>query len=555
MAEVRKTDGQFTRSPIHQFLIKLGAAMHPSPEGPTLFVPRTRSASILERATTGFPPDLLNRAASRFQVLVWLYAFTFFMAAFFRALILPSQRAILFADLVNWLPGAISITMAISIALIIRLARLRPPAVTVLALVFEVVSSYGIAAAEFLQPGGLNAGQSWVGLSWVSVWVLLFNVVVPTAPRYAVIAAIASVTSVPAMVLLSISTFAPASPPNGAMIFWAFVFPNALVVIMAYVGARVVYSLGTEVARARDLGSYRLENRLGAGGMGEVWKASHRLLARPAAIKLIRSSAAGNGGAISDDQRRRFEREAQAIAQLRSPHTVTLFDFGIADEGSFYYVMELLDGVDADALVKRFGPIPSERVVHILRQICHSLSEAESRGLVHRDIKPANIFLCRYGEDYDFVKVLDFGLVKASHEPSSDTQTAITLHNVIQGTPAFIAPEQALGGEDVDGRADIYSTGCVAYWLLTGELVFTADTTMKTLLAHAQTPPQPPSARTTVPISPDLEALVLTCLAKDREHRPRSARDLLQRLDAVSLQHPWTDERARDWWTTHIPGA
>ena len=191
--------------------------------------------------------------------------------------------------------------------------------------------------------------------------------------------------------------------------------------------------------------------------------------------------------------RRRFEREAQVIAQLRSPHTVTLFDFGVAEEGSFYYVMELLDGVDTDTLIRRFGPIPAERVVHILRQMCHSLSEAESCGLVHRDIKPANIFLCRYGEDHDFVKVLDFGIAKVAHETSSETQTAITIPNVIQGTPAFIAPEQALGGTDVDARADIYSTGCVAYWLLTGQLVFTADTPMKLLLAHAHTPPEPPS--------------------------------------------------------------
>ena len=251
--------------------------------------------------------------------------------------------------------------------------------------------------------------------------------------------------------------------------------------------------------------------------------------------------------------RRRFEREAQVIAQLRSPHTVTLFDFGVAEEGSFYYVMELLDGVDTDTLIKRFGPIPAERVVHILRQMCHSLSEAESCGLVHRDIKPANIFLCRYGEDHDFVKVLDFGIAKAVHETSSEAQTAITIPNVIHGTPAFIAPEQALGGADVDTRADIYSTGCVAYWLLTGQLVFTADTAMKLLLAHAHTPPEPPSSRTEIPIPPDLDALVLSCLAKDREHRPKSARDLLQRLDAVALQQPWTDARAREWWKVHLP--
>jgi serine/threonine protein kinase len=356
------------------------------------------------------------------------------------------------------------------------------------------------------------------------------------------------------MVLLSIATFPVTPPLTGSMIFWAFVFPYALVVIVTYVGARVIYSLGTEVARARELGSYRLEHRLGEGGMGEVWKASHRLLARPAAIKLIRASAEGQAAGISDDMRRRFEREAQVIAQLRSPHTVTLFDFGVADNGAFYYVMELLEGVDADAFIKRFGAIPAERVVHILRQICHSLSEAESRGLVHRDIKPANIFLCRYGEDYDFVKVLDFGLAKAVSGTTSDTRTAITIQNVIQGTPAFIAPEQVLGGDDVDGRADIYSTGCVAYWLLTGQLVFSSDSTMKTLLAHAQSLPEPPSARTTLPIPPELEAVVLSCLAKDREHRPRSARDLLQHLDAITLESPWTDARAREWWMTHLPG-
>jgi serine/threonine-protein kinase len=251
--------------------------------------------------------------------------------------------------------------------------------------------------------------------------------------------------------------------------------------------------------------------------------------------------------------RRRFEREAQVIAQLRSPHTVTLFDYGVTEEGACYYAMELLDGIDAETLIKRFGPIPAERVVQILRQMCHSLSEAESRGLVHRDIKPANIFLCRYGEDHDFVKILDFGIAKAVQEPSSETQAALTIPNVIHGTPAFIAPEQALGATDVDARADIYSTGCVAYWLLTGQQVFTADTAMKLLLAHAHTPPELPSSRVTLPIPPDLDALVLSCLAKDREQRPKSAQDLLHRLDAIALTQPWTDARARQWWSEHLP--
>jgi eukaryotic-like serine/threonine-protein kinase len=532
----------------------LRPAIRPSTHAQTLFVTKPGGTSILERATTGLPPDLLNRTASRLQALAWLYAFTFFMAGFVPRLLVPDDRRILFENAISWVPGVISITVAVSVALTIRLARLRPAAVTVLALVFEVISSYGIAAAEFLDPVGLDVGEGWMGLSWVAEWVLLFNVVVPTVPRYVAIAALASVTAVPAMVLLSIALFPPDPPLNGLQIFFGFGFPYMLVVIMAYVGARVVYTLNAEITRARELGSYRLEERLGQGGMGEVWKASHRLLARSAAVKLIRPSTPGHPAGISDDTRRRFEREAQVIAQLRSPHTVTLFDFGVADDGSFYYVMELLDGVDADALIRRFGPIPAERVLYLLRQMCHSLSEAESCGLVHRDIKPANIFLCRYGEDHDFVKVLDFGIAKATPDTSLDEQTpAATIPNVVHGTPAFIAPEQALGGADVDVRADIYSTGCVAYWLLTGQPVFTADTAMKLLLAHAHTAPEPPSSRTEIPIPQDLDALVLSCLAKDREQRPQSARDLLGRLDAIALQRPWTEARAREWWTKHLP--
>jgi len=520
-------------------------------DGPTLFVPKHRSTSIGDRATTGLPPDLLNRAASRLQILAWLYAFIFFMADFFPVFLFPAERKLLFMHSINWVPGVASIAVAISVALALRMGSHRPATVTMLALLFEVVTSYGIAAAEFLQPTGLNVGPPWIGLSWVAVWMLLFNVVVPTVPRYAVFAALASVTSVPVMVLVSISVFPPVRQPDGLMLFFSFGFPYLLVVIMAYVGARIVYTLGTEVSRARELGSYQLEERLGEGGMGEVWKASHRLLARPAAIKLIRPSLA-NAAGTSDDIRRRFEREAQVISRLRSPHTVTLFDFGLSDEGAFYYVMELLDGVDTDRLVKRFGPIPAERVVHILKRMCHSLSEADSCGLVHRDIKPANIFLCRYGEDHDFVKVLDFGIAKAVQDAPADAPTAITMGNIIQGTPAFIAPEQAMGME-VDSRADIYSAGCVAYWLLTGELVFTGDTAMRLLLAHAQTPPMPPSTKTELPIPPALDALVMMCLAKNRDDRPKSPRDLLRRLDALELDKPWNESRARDWWNVHLP--
>lgn len=275
------------------------------------------------------------------------------------------------------------------------------------------------------------------------------------------------------------------------------------------------------------------------------------MLTRPAAIKLIRPSAGDGRDGVSEAAVRRFEREAQVIARLRSPHTVELFDFGIAADGAFYYVMELLDGLDADSLLRRFGPIPPERAIYLLRQVCHSLSEAQSCGLVHRDIKPANIFLCRYGEEYDFVKVLDFGIVGAVRDPTN-TSLVHTREDAVRGTPAFIAPEQAMG-TDVDGRADIYATGCVAYWLLTGQFVFTADTPMGLLLKHAQTPPPPPSARTELPIPPALDDLVLSCLAKDPAKRPQFARELSRRLAEVEGASTWTQDRARDWWVTHQP--
>jgi serine/threonine-protein kinase len=312
----------------------------------------------------------------------------------------------------------------------------------------------------------------------------------------------------------------------------------------------VIYHLGSEVRRARELGSYRLEQKLGEGGMGEVWRARHRMLARPAAIKLIRPAAGGNGQVgASSEAVRRFEREAQVIARLRSPHTVELFDFGIAEDGAFYYVMELLEGLDADSLLRRFGPLPSERVIYLLRQICHSLSEAQSCGLVHRDIKPANIFVCHYGEEYDFVKVLDFGIVRGMRD-SAESDPVRTRENAVHGTPGFIAPEQAMGAE-VDGRADIYATGCVGYWMLTGNLVFTSDTPMGLILHHVQTPPVSPSARSELPIPPALDELILSCLAKDPAQRPQSARELSLRLAAIAGLDEWTQERAREWWESH----
>jgi len=516
----------------------------------TLLRPQVeRRPSIFGRGTASLAPELLSQSVRRLRALVLLYAFIFFMAAFFTAVLFADDRARLFQEPVNWVPGVVSITVALLVWAFTLSRRVPLSMVMSVGLVFEVVSSYGIAFAEYLDPQRLN-DHGWMGLSWVAVWTLLYTVVIPTRPRRALLATLVSVSAVPVVIGFMVATHRTTFSPDPIQFFFWIIFPYLLTTTMAYVGARVVYALGTEVTEARELGSYRLVERLGAGGMGEVWRAQHRLLARPAAIKLIRGAGAGNIGA-SDEAVRRFEQEAQVTARLSSPHTVQLFDFGVSGDGRFYYVMELLNGLDLETLVRRHGPLPAERVTYLLRQVCHSLAEAASYGLVHRDIKPANLFVCRYGGDCDFVKVLDFGIAKEADHLMETGAIGLTREHGLRGTPAYIAPEQALGGSGIDGRADIYAVGCVAYFLLTGQLVFTGDTPMAVVVHHAHTLPIPPSERSELPIPPALDRLVLSCLAKNPAERPQSARDLSQRLAAIDGGSPWTDDRAREWWDAH----
>jgi len=280
--------------------------------------------------------------------------------------------------------------------------------------------------------------------------------------------------------------------------------------------------------------------------MGEIYKATHRMLARPAAIKLIRPEVIGGSDpAAARLAITRFRREAEAAANLRSPHTVELYDFGITDDQTLYFVMELLDGMDLESLVRRHGPLPAGRVVHILKQVCASLEEAHVRGLVHRDIKPANIHVGQVGLVNDFVKVLDFGLVKPITDSPLEHSLA-TQAGLVIGTPGYMAPEIALS-EKVDGRTDLYSLGCVAYFLLTGRQVFEGDTIMQVFAQHLQAAPIPPSQRGPFAVPPDLEQLVLSCLAKKPEDRPQTAAELNRRL-AVADVEPWTDVHAQQWW-------
>ncbi|HEU4693919.1 MAG TPA: protein kinase [Vicinamibacterales bacterium] len=303
-----------------------------------------------------------------------------------------------------------------------------------------------------------------------------------------------------------------------------------------------------QLNEALAVGSYRLVSALGSGGMGEVWLARHRFLVRPAAVKLIRPDVAPGAG--REQLVRRFEREAHVTAALRSPHTVQLYDFGVNDTGSFYYVMEYLDGLDLHRLVKRFGPQPAERVIMLLRQACRSLAEAHERGLVHRDIKPANLFVTRLGTEHDYVKVLDFGVVK---EQSGHDATMLSNQGILQGTPAFMPPEIVLGETRIDGRADLYSLACTAYWTLTAQTVFDATTPAQMLLQQVNAQPLPPSEKSEVVIPRKLEAILMMCLQKDPAKRPGSALQLASQLAEVRCEAPWTNERAQSWWETHAP--
>ncbi len=506
------------------------------------------------------PPDLLEQVRGRVRLLTGLLLAAFAFDPVLFVIVWTASKfagAETSAELHNAAPFIESdAAVVVASALVWWLARrewVSPSRLLTVGLVYQVVICLQIGVTmpllSYLHRGAIPP------LTWIPTVIVLFPLIMPGPPLRMLLGAIAAGATGPlGLMLLDRNAKAPVNAEDYAQ----SVIASAIAVIFAYMGARVVYRLGREISAARELGSYRLQERIGAGGMGEVWRARHRMLARPAAIKLIRPSALGDGGAGAD-MLRRFEREAQVIAGLRSPHTVDLYDFGVAENGAFYYVMELLEGLDADSLVRRFGPVPPERAVYLLLQACHSLSEAESCGLVHRDIKPANLFLCRYGEDCDFVKLLDFGLVKAFGESAGDHWQRegpdLTRENLVHGTPAFIAPEQALGEREVDARADIYAIGCVAYWLLTGQFVFAADTNMGYLVHHIHTPARPPSETAPAPIPGALDDVILSCLAKDPGQRPQSPRELSRRLAAVEGAERWNAGAARAWWDVHMPAS
>ena len=496
-------------------------------------------------APSRLPDDLVDQSLRRLANIALTTAIVFIVGT------AASVISVLFTDWVPsetmmWTPRIAFIAASLLIYGTLRHSPLDRRIKSDLGLIYEVFAS---GAVVILELGIFQAFDMQMGsTSFVVVWIFFMRLMVPVDLLRAALAAGLSAAIVPLAYWFWCTTHAD---PVQSMILGGLIKTTTAAALLAVLASRAVYRLGRQVHEAREMGAYQLEKLLGEGGMGQVWQASHRMLQRPAAIKLIRPEVLGfdDRGKTGSTQQR-FEREAQATARLTSVHTVQLFDYGKTDDGSFFYVMELLDGLDLETLINRFGPVFPERAVFLLDQICHSLEDAHGHELIHRDVKPANIFLCRLGPDHDFIKVLDFGLVKETVEAEDNPK--LTQDQQAPGTPAFMAPE-VVTGTAPGAHTDIYAIGCVGYWLLTGSLVFEGATSLEILTKHVSEPPVPPSRRTELAMPPELEQLILDCLAKDPADRPASAADVARRLRDIPLERPWSRDRALRWWQTHRP--
>jgi serine/threonine-protein kinase len=400
-----------------------------------------------------------------------------------------------------------------------------------------------------LEPSAIMMADAFVGMLQLFGTGLLMAIraaLVPSQPRRTLtITALAGIAPiVVTSLLLPVDSGALELRPLDSPVFpWLpvnFAIMWVFVVITCTLISRIIYGLRVEVREARRLGQYVLEEKIGEGGMGQVYRARHGMMRRPSAIKLLRSEQA------NEAQLRRFEREVQLTARLTHPNTITLFDYGRTSDGVFYYAMELLEGSTLQRLVEVDGRQPAARVVRILSMACAALSEAHGIGLIHRDIKPANIMLCFQGGEPDVVKLLDFGLVK---ELAVDADAQLTGVSTLLGTPQYMAPESILEPGTADARSDIYALGAVAYYLLSGEDVFDGNSVLQLCIQHIHQAPESLLARgNDVPAA--LDALVLECLDKNPERRPQTTAELRRRLESCNIA-PWTAEHARAWWSQH----
>ena len=506
--------------------------------------PETPAPEATDRSVSGLPDTLVCEQIQRVAVCAAIGAGMWTYGIAMDTLVRPLTLSVPI-PLVTVVIEILSMAMSVAMFLYVRSSPHCHARKADAGLRFFVLNAAAVALLNTsIGRAAVSGGR---GLSWNTVVILIAAMVLPATPAKMLVAAvIAAATDPIAVWIAELRGGMELTVAHTAVLF----MPNFACAVVATLPSRALQRIGRRLKQAQEMGSYQLVELLGRGGMGEVWRARHRLLARGAAIKLIRPELIGAGSAAEASiMLRRFEQEAQATAALNSPHTIRIFDFGATADHTFYYVMELLEGRDLQSLVREFGPMPAERAVFFLRQVCHSLAEAHARGLVHRDVTPSNIYVCRMGLDYDFVKVLDFGLVKFNGAQLLDDPKGKP--HTTTGTPAFMAPEIIMGGE-IDQRADVYAIGCVAYYLLTGQPVFEAGNTRELFSLHVQATPTPPSQRTELPIPRELDALVLACLEKDPERRPKDAAEVLEALRRYRSFEAWDNAAARSWWERHL---
>jgi len=498
-----------------------------------------RAASSSSRLV--LPSDLIAEAGRRLSVAMMVVAAVDLV---YVLLYLTVWRE--YSDLVGQVVGGGALILSVGMAYMLRTCPRTQREIMVAGSIYEVLITFGFSLVEYWHLTSVDRIFNLV--SWTCLLIAFWPVLVPGRTTHIGCASFAAAAANTIAFVIAFPVRGLPMPDPDVTV--SLLIPVYIAASLSLIPARVVSKLGRAVTQARQLGSYSLVERLGVGGMGEVWRAEHRLLARPAAIKLIKLEPETD----PDSRARlveRFEREAQATAALESPHTVELYDFGVAEDGTFYYVMELLRGIDLETLVDKFGPQPSERVAHILHQVCESLGDAHRNGLIHRDIKPANILLTSRSANVDYVKVVDFGLVKIAQQAPDDVK--LSRVGEMHGTPAYMSPEEATGDGEVEPRSDLYSLGCVAYYLLTGKLLFDESSSIKMALAHATREPIAPSRVARQNIPPALERLILACLAKKPEDRPESAAAVAREIAQAALASSWTPERALSWWREHLP--
>jgi serine/threonine-protein kinase len=492
-----------------------------------------------------FEQELAELLRGRTRLMLWVVLVAAGIAIFAYGFILKEQPA-LQGGLMRWLLPLKFVHLA-SLAIALALTYL----VKFNARGFQLLA-FWVVALNMALAIVISAGARPLDIPFLAttLTLLLYAAFIPSPARYTVmLGALAVVTFLMAAVM--VFAFHP-----GAQEYWAArggtaelqyhlvdgFFGLGIMALVAYAVSRTLYSLRKTAHQAKRLGNYYIDEELGSGGMGQVFRARHALIRRPTAVKVMQPAGEQEQAAIS-----RFEREVQLTATLTHPNSITIYDFGRTPDQRFYYVMEFLQGLDLQDLVKRFGPVPAARSVFILTQACGALNEAHDRGIVHRDIKPSNIFLTQRGGLYDFVKVLDFGLAK---DVRAEDAAELTKTGVAVGTPRYISPE-AVKGESMDGRSDLYCLGAVAYWMLTGRPPFDATSSVELLVDHVKAIPTPPSQVSELEVPTELDEIVMTCLEKKPDDRFPTAAALEAALDAVSFDSRWSQEQAHEWWELH----